>query len=417
MSLDINALLASNPMLTGFLGAGAAGSLLYSAKGIAGTVWGKAKRQLTTTLEIYAQDPAFHWVTDWLSQQPAAKRARTLRVSKTAKEIEESHNYGDMVAKDWSLGPGVGDMWMWHAGGPLIIRRERGEMKMGNADEKLFLTTIGRSQKRLRDVVNTARSMKENDGSLQVSLWRGGGWLSLPSRRPRRPETLFLPPGFFEGIMDSAGWFFGAEETYAKGGIPYRLGWLLEGEPRSGKTSVVAAIASHFKRPVFFLNLASVMDDNELISAFTQADPRAIILIEDADAAGSSTRARPVDHEFLAAARDQRASPGELNAKDAFGTGITLSGLLNAIDGIVATEGRLLIMTTNFPERLDSALIGGGRVGRRWMFGLMQKPEAERMAAAFFGNKLPDSVAWELAHWEPKRAADWQEKLLRFVQH
>ncbi len=41
---------------------------------------------------------------------------------------------------------------------------------------------------------------------------------------------------------------------------------------------------------------------------------------------------------------------------------LTLSGLLNAIDGVTSTEGRILFMTTNYEERLDPALIRPGRV-------------------------------------------------------
>ena len=41
---------------------------------------------------------------------------------------------------------------------------------------------------------------------------------------------------------------------------------------------------------------------------------------------------------------------------------ISFSGLLNAIDGVASHEGRILIMTTKYRERLDPALIRPGRV-------------------------------------------------------
>lgn len=43
------------------------------------------------------------------------------------------------------------------------------------------------------------------------------------------------------------------------------------------------------------------------------------------------------------------------------GGGITLSGLLNAIDGVAGSEGRILFMTTNNKSALDPALIRAGR--------------------------------------------------------
>lgn len=45
--------------------------------------------------------------------------------------------------------------------------------------------------------------------------------------------------------------------------------------------------------------------------------------------------------------------------------GVTFSGLLNALDGAAAQEGRLLFMTTNHIEKLDSALIRPGRCDYR----------------------------------------------------
>lgn len=41
---------------------------------------------------------------------------------------------------------------------------------------------------------------------------------------------------------------------------------------------------------------------------------------------------------------------------------VTFSGLLNTIDGVASSEERLLFMTTNHLDRLDSALIRPGRV-------------------------------------------------------
>ncbi|KAF7503414.1 hypothetical protein GJ744_003897 [Endocarpon pusillum] len=60
-------------------------------------------------------------------------------------------------------------------------------------------------------------------------------------------------------------------------------------------------------------------------------------------------------------------------------TGITMSGLLNAIDGVASQEGRVLIMTTNFPERLDDALIQPGRVDMKIEFTLASKQQIREL--------------------------------------
>ena len=55
---------------------------------------------------------------------------------------------------------------------------------------------------------------------------------------------------------------------------------------------------------------------------------------------------------------------------------ISLSGLLNAIDGVASHEGRVLIMTTNKPESLDDALVRPGRVDRQVAFAHASSTQA-----------------------------------------
>merc|ERR1712096_347001 len=44
---------------------------------------------------------------------------------------------------------------------------------------------------------------------------------------------------------------------------------------------------------------------------------------------------------------------------------LNLSGLLNVLDGVVDSPGRILVMTTNYPQKLDPALIRPGRINKR----------------------------------------------------
>jgi len=41
---------------------------------------------------------------------------------------------------------------------------------------------------------------------------------------------------------------------------------------------------------------------------------------------------------------------------------LTLSCILNTIDGVLENYGRILIITTNYPEKLDNALVRPGRI-------------------------------------------------------
>merc|ERR1712151_1325923 len=48
---------------------------------------------------------------------------------------------------------------------------------------------------------------------------------------------------------------------------------------------------------------------------------------------------------------------------------LNLAGLLNVLDGVVDSPGRVVVMTTNHPEKLDPALIRPGRINKRIHLG------------------------------------------------
>jgi len=122
------------------------------------------------------------------------------------------------------------------------------------------------------------------------------------------------------------------------------------------------------------------MTDELLISLLNNAPPNALLVIEDVDAAF-------VDR-----------SSGEKSNQ------VTFSGLLNALDGVAAQEGRLLFMTTNRIQVLDPALIREGRVDKRVHLGHATQEQAGALYAHFYGidnnttevsqfkNKVPNST-------------------------
>ena len=69
---------------------------------------------------------------------------------------------------------------------------------------------------------------------------------------------------------------------------------------------------------------------------------------------------------------------------------LNLSGLLNVLDGVVDTPGRILVMTTNHPEMLDPAIIRPGRIDKRIMLGYMQGNDVVSILEHYFQCTLTD---------------------------
>jgi len=118
------------------------------------------------------------------------------------------------------------------------------------------------------------------------------------------------------------------------------------------------------------------MNDAVVNSLLNSAPQGSIILLEDVDVAFPS--------------REDRTKEDTKNnfMENMFGFSgsnqVTFSGLLNAIDGISSQEGRLFIMTTNYFDRLDPALIRPGRVDRSIYFPLASSPQIKKMFLKFF---------------------------------
>ena len=154
------------------------------------------------------------------------------------------------------------------------------------------------------------------------------------------------------------------------------------------------ALAGHFNLDLYILNLAAFQGtDHTLEHYFVDVPPRCIILLEDIDSAG-------IERENIRQAANKPAQKmdnhGRMIDVDENGNPVrervTLSGLLNAIDGIQSPEGRVMIMTTNDPEALDEALIRPGRIDMQVFFGPVSQRTAGQIFLRMF-TKDVDNVA------------------------
>uniref|UniRef100_A0A0V0JAT0 Mitochondrial chaperone BCS1 n=1 Tax=Schistocephalus solidus TaxID=70667 RepID=A0A0V0JAT0_SCHSO len=134
----------------------------------------------------------------------------------------------------------------------------------------------------------------------------------------------------------------------------------------------VVCFLGHLEYSICVLNLSEVgMSADRLDHLLTHAPLQSIILLEDIDAALPS--------------RDQSGEASKIYGRAYEGMQmLTLSGLLNALDGVASTEGRILFMTTNYVDRLDPALVRPGRVDFRAKIGLCSCDQLRRMFSRFY---------------------------------
>ncbi|XP_064381973.1 mitochondrial chaperone BCS1-like isoform X2 [Halichondria panicea] len=194
--------------------------------------------------------------------------------------------------------------------------------------------------------------------------WRQFGY----PRKHRAINSVILNQGITEAIVDDIKGFVSTPQWYMERGIPYRRGYLLYGPPGCGKSSFITALAGELDYSICVLNLSDRgLSDDRLNHLLSLAPQRSLVLLEDVDAAFVS--------------REESAK-----AKTAYEglSRVTFSGLLNTLDGVASTEGRVVFMTTNYLDRLDPALIRPGRVDMKVAIDYASPYQLEQMYLRFY---------------------------------
>lgn len=144
---------------------------------------------------------------------------------------------------------------------------------------------------------------------------------------------------------------------------------------------------------------------------FNNLPRRCVVLLEDIDSAGllRDPNSDKVEEQKIEGKSETQEKLDTINIAqviksatrhdaDETTKGISLSGLLNAIDGVASHEGRALIMTSNHPDALDDALIRPGRVDMKVAFTLASREQARDIFVRMYTDDRSDALSKPDAH-------------------
>ena len=205
--------------------------------------------------------------------------------------------------------------------------------------------------------------------------------------------------------------FINGEQWYNSKGIPYTLGILLYGYPGCGKTSFIKALLKYIdqkkKKRIhgIYVNLHDSFDFDELEKIISQERlgdfeiplDRRLFIFEDIDCMGDVIKDRDIkekekfDNKVIENLLRNNDNKQNINIKKDFKKN-SLSRLLNILDGIIETPGRIIIMTTNKIDILDKALIRPGRIDIKIKFNKCSKKMIKDIINNFYNINLETNL-------------------------
>ena len=353
--VNYNSLLMSiftnNEFAVGAIAAGTLGFIVAFGKSLPAKFFELLHKHLTTSVTVESTTVTYEYLMKLLAERNVTTTVRNTRIS--------YDGYTD-------IGFGVHYIWYDYTLLRISVAKETSPNGASRILSYVIITKLGRSHTVLNKLLSDANAVGIRPDRLrffrQSSMWhQDTDYIGSEYKRPL--SNVFIPAETKVSLLSTIDRFIASEAWYRNHSIPYQLTILLYGPPGTGKTSLIKAIASHLNRDIATATSA------EAFSYLCGYDGKRLIVSEEIDLLGMSNR-------------DSNAQTTDTDKH--------LSHILQALDGLITVPGRIVILSTNYLDRLDSALIRDGRIHLRLEVPYLSTETFYEMLQSFYPTFTPD---------------------------
>jgi chaperone BCS1 len=340
---------ANNDFLVGLIVPLMLGWIVYINRGVFSTIVKYIKMSTTSEVTFNSDNNYYHDITEYLYKHSVSKMFQRFFI------LTYSWSSNSM-----QLTVGYGHSFGFIGGWPVIINRRIEDSQAGRFKEIVNITIIGGRTKVIKVLTDATTEIVTRDNDADViriyQVDKDGDPIKVATKPYRSLDTVIIPQGDKDYIIDKLQEFMNSEESYNRKGLPWHIGLILSGPPGTGKTSLIHAIASHFKRNIYF-HKGGAIDTGGM----NMSD--SILVIEDIDANGMSVQSRETNVD---GPDDELINILSNNS---------MANVLNVLDGLLSPHGLITIATTNHYNSLDPAIVRPGRFDVHLEFKNMEFPE------------------------------------------
>lgn len=354
-------------------------AIVFYLKNVPKLIWMFIQRNTIVTLTMNntgydGNEVAYEMFDRWFSKSKHIKHSRNFFLLRTYFSARE-HKYDH-----YRVGIGNGlHFFMFMGRLYWFVKSDLPSSGSERQKEQIVVRTFGLSGDCFKEMIQFFNNRKIDKSKVDIHSYQvGNGWNAASSVRYKDLSKLCIDNNKLYSILNSIENFTNHRDDYLEKGLTHKISFLFHGPAGTGKTSLAKALAGYFTRDIYILDL-SRMTNAALASALREVEPGSIVLIEDVDQAGNAVKDRTK--------RNESGHEIVMSLSEEMG-GLTMSGVLNALDGVVSLDNIILMFTSNHPELLDPAIRRKSRIDHEVLIDYMGGTQVFDYIKLMYGTEV-----------------------------